>query len=185
MTGPAGVIMTPRFGPVPSWAVAGQRSRVELQQAADGIRYRMRQMAWCIEALVVGDGTGKPYGRVVRNALIVDAGERRVLAYFVSKPKKAREVTVCDYLTSDQWDWKAVERDVGRFIGLVSDHLTHAMHVDPPEPWELIEIAKRLLLHMAQFLVILGATDEEQAGWFGDFGVLARIVAAVEVKANE
>ena len=87
-------------------------------------------MTLAIETLVFGVHQATVNPQVVHNALIEWAlVNARVLAYFVSKPRRKREVTAYDFLSESLWDHRGAEPDVGRLIGLVSNHLTHAMHV--------------------------------------------------------
>jgi hypothetical protein len=143
-----------------------ERSEDELALAASGIGYRLTQMTLALEALVL-DAPAPVNPKAVRNALIESVlTQVRVLAYFVSKPRQEREVTAYDYLNEDEWDHRTPRAEVGPLIGLVSDHHAHAKHITPPEPWELLDMVRKILTHMTTFEQTLRARDSRQADWF-------------------
>lgn len=118
--------------------MASGHSPGELDQAAIGISYRIDQMVGAIEALAFYAFMSDQLIRFaakdprVQNALIESAlVNARVLAYFLSK-KPGKEVVAGDFLPA--WTPRS---DLGRLIGLISDHLTHAKHIPPPGQWEL------------------------------------------------
>jgi hypothetical protein len=85
-----------------------------------------------------------------------------VLAYFLSK-KPGREVVAGDFL--DTW---RPRHGLGRLIGRISDHLTHAKHLSPPGNWELGQIAGSLVDGLRDVVDELRDHDQARATWFND-----------------
>jgi hypothetical protein len=97
----------------------------------------------------------------VQNVLIESAlVNARVLAYFLSK-RPGKEVVAGDFVVS----WQP-RTDLGRLIGLISDHLAHAKHIVPPGRWELGQIARSLIDGLRDFVNELRNHDPTRAAWF-------------------
>lgn len=164
-----------------------KRTKAELRLAASGIAYRVDQMTGAVETLDFAarlpnslDYFGPVNPQVVHNALIESVlVNARVLAYFVAKNRQAAEVTALDFLDVDEWDRAVARREIGRVIGLVSDHLAHAKHIAPPEPWELVTIASQIVTHLARFRSKLVERSPDRADWFEP--ALAEAIAKLDL----
>jgi hypothetical protein len=146
-----------------------RRTEQELAQAEIGIMYRLTQMVGATYTLVLGINRAQVHRDIVHNALIESSlVNARVLAYFLSNSAgDNEEVTAFDFLPEAVWDRTVARSELGRdVIGTISDHLTHAKHVPPPDPWELLEMERQIVTHMNRFVDALRHHDVDRAGRF-------------------
>jgi len=125
-------------------------------------------MVMAAYTLVLGVHRAQANRSVVHNALIESSlVNARALAYFLSNNVSSKdEVTAFDFLPEGTWDRAVARKDLGELIGDISNHLSHAKHVDEPAPWALIEIAERVIGHMNRFVEAVRQHDKERAGRF-------------------
>ena len=137
-----------------------------MSQAEAGIIYRLTQMVLATYTLVLGIHQAQIHRDVVRNALLESSlVNARVLAYFLANSASGNEVTAFDFLPEASWDRTVARADLGRdLIGKVSDHLTHAKHVAPPDPWELVNMERQIIRPMTRFIDALRQHDRGRAG---------------------